>query len=287
MHKIALTKERPRMRAGSRLGCFIREPVRRARRHCEHKEAPMLKAKQMLGVALVLIAGFLLIAQANWDLTKPNTVAGDDPKCSYAGEEVVIWEEQFGGDKPVACALTGTYRAPETRASTCTAELSWISADGQQLGTQAIHKDDGNKPFNIPNAKIVRMLCKGLQEDMRDSCHYEITQISCVKAGDAVNVVPMGAAVERKSVKCGAAEASIWKRPAAPPNKVCNVTVAWTGTKECTATITAKYHGHEKTEEAARKAKLFTFLDVRELLLECKGSGEGKCSYSIVSTECK
>jgi hypothetical protein len=200
----------------------------------------------------------------------------------------VIWEEQFGGERAVACALTGTYRAPQTRASNCTAELSWIAANGRQLGTHPIGRNDGNKPFNIADAKIVKLLCKGLEEDMKDSCHYEITQISCVRPGDTVNVIPQGAGVIRTSVKCGTEEASIWKPPAAPArNRVCNVTVAWTGTKDCTAVITAKYHGHEKTEETARKTKLVTFVDVRKLLFECKGSGDGKCVYSIVSTECE
>jgi hypothetical protein len=248
----------------------------------------MMNARRIAATGLIGGSALLLIAQANWNLDKPNTIAGGDLKCSQLGEDVVIWEEQYGGDKPVPCALIGTYRASRTGGLTCTADLSWVTAGGEHPGTKPIDKDAGDKAFNVTDAKILKLACKGTEEDAKDSCHYEITQVSCARPGDVVNIVAMGAVVERPTAKCGAEAVSIWKPPRAPArNRVCNVSVAWTGTKECKAIVTAKFHGNEKNEETGAKTKLVTFVDVRELLFECKGSGDGKCSYSIVSTECK
>ncbi len=256
------------------------------------KEAIMSSARSTVWILIILtVLLFIGGCPANWDLSKPNTLVVGDPNCSIIDRETTIWGAQAGGEQFVGCAVDGTYRAPQTFGSACAAELSWVLADGTRgAGDGPIHKQDGDKPFHIVNAKIVKMVCKGTEEDTNDSCHYEIKQISCAKPGDVVTVIPAGAGVNRNPVKCGDPQASIWKPPTAPArNKDCSVTVAWSGTETCTGIVTAEYEAGPKTAETIRtKPMLMTFVRVKELLFECKGStGGDKCTYSILSTECK
>ena len=252
----------------------------------------MTKARRIAAIIVVIITSVFFIA-ANWDLEKAKILGGGDVRCHAHGHETyaTIWESHSDLAGAVGCTIDGTYRAPKKPGSTCKAQIVSISPNGTQgAGAPPIERQDGEKQFHIANARELRFYCNGTLDDTRDSCHYEITRVSCAPPADNVNLLPgLGAAVVKTSVKCGKDEGVIWKPPAGPAlNSVCNVTVNFVGTEHCAAEMAAKYQGQfQSTIETAREPKLVTFVGIRKLSFECKGKGQGQCSYSIVSRECK
>lgn len=228
---------------------------------------------------------------ANWDLNKPNTLSSGDPACSIVGSKEKIWEAETSGGQPVGCAVQLKYRAPQSREAACAATLYWTKRDGTPgPGDGPLHGGDPLKPVMIPDAKVIELSCKGTSEDTDQKCHYEIDSVSCVNAGDAVNVINTGPMVNRTTVACGKPGTSIWTLPQAPAkNQSCNVTVTWSGTEHCPGIITARYPGNEIQSEAApKRSMLKTFVGVSRLEFECKGTMSGEnCTYTILSTECK
>jgi hypothetical protein len=141
----------------------------------------------------------------------------------------------------------------------------------------------------VANAKSIDFDCIGTESDAKDSCYWEISQVSCVKPGDVIKVVNLGAGVPRTPVACGKKQASIWTPPKAPAKRDnCRVTVGWVGSADCEAVASSKYAGQSPRDTSALKEpKLITFVDLKELFFECKGTQSTGCSYSILSTECK
>jgi hypothetical protein len=246
--------------------------------------------KRRIGIAAGM-AALALAGCANWDLKKHDVLGAGDPSCSLTGQKQRIWQAEGSNGAATDCAVDLHYRAPTNRESACSATLYWSQANGTPgPGDGPVGSGQPMKAVSIPAASSIELSCNGAEADMHDSCHYEIDKVSCVKAGDVVNSIGLGAMVARQHAGCGQPKATIWTPPAAPDKRQsCNVTVSWSGTDHCSGIVSASYVGNSSDSEARPKqSKLMTFVGVRKLEFECTGTGTGEsCTYSIVSTECK
>lgn len=251
-----------------------------------------MPARRILVLSASLVPIIVTVAWAAvWDLTKPNTIAAGNVKCRQTHDETTIWESQRAGNAVAGCNVKVTYRGPNARESACKAVLSWNKAGGGPKGMDGpVQAGDPARTITVSDARAIQLECNGTESDRNESCHWEISQVDCISPPDTDAVIPMGAAVVLTPVKCRAKQSQIWKPPAAPGAKrdSCRVTVQWLGAADCEAVLAANYHdGSQKEETAKQDSRLITFVNPKELLMECKGNGSHGCRYAIVSTECK
>ncbi len=201
------------------------------------------------------------------DKPKEEVVFEGAKACAREGESV--WEVADGDNK---CDAVVQYRG----AKTCDAYFDDPNA------ADAVSKKVKDAPSGDVTIKGLKKLvfhCNGEREE--GECHYTIKQIHCGQG------MTPGTSPPLIYPSCNTNQ-RLLKAPSAGTK--CNVTVQYTGSKDCEAAVWTVDDHHllgTGATSAFADTKLRTYQGIdKELHAACKGDTVGGCSFSVKYVEC-